>query len=191
MVYISNNPSGDRIFHHAYAVFSDRSENLAPQTARFSTARSSTRGSSEKTQSSENVGDAGVCILRVFYSILGFSAVGSLRFYNKLGRYYSVISAFLMLCNGTANPVIYSVYNLDIREEFKSLITCKTPVERRQSLQSISIRNRAIRKRKYKNLELNTSPQPSPMIALRNINNNMKPVTGQQNAAFVFEDTRL
>ena len=112
-------------------------------------------------------------------------------FYYKLGRYYSVMSAFLMLCNGTANPVIYSVYNLDIREEFKSLITCKTPVERRQSLQSISFRNRAIRKRKYKDLELNTSPQPSPMIALRTINNNVKPVTGQKNAAFVFEDTRL
>ncbi|XP_020603321.1 RYamide receptor-like [Orbicella faveolata] len=111
-------------------------------------------------------------------------------FYDKLGPYYNIISAFLMLCNGTANPVIYSVFNLDIRDEFKSLITCKTSVERRQSLQSRSFRNRAIRKRKYEDLELNTSPQPSPMITLRS-NNNFKVVTGQQNAAFVFEDTRL
>ena len=111
-------------------------------------------------------------------------------FYDKLGPYYSVISAFLMLCNGTVNPVIYSIYNLDIREEFKSLITCKTPVERRQSLQTISFRNRAIRKRKYEDLELNTSPLSSPMIAVRS-NNNFKAVTGKQNAAFVFEDTRL
>ena len=114
-------------------------------------------------------------------------------FYDKLGSHYSVISAFLMLCNGTANPVIYSVYNLDIRGEFKSLITCKTSVERRQSLQSLSFRNRAIRKRKYEDLELNTTPQTSPMVALRS-NNNVKaakPVTDQINAAFVFEDTRL
>ena len=114
-------------------------------------------------------------------------------FHDKLGPYYDVISAFLMLCNGTANPIIYSVYNLDIRDEFKSLITCKTSVECRQSLQSISFRNRAIRKRKYEDLELNASPLPSPMIALRS-NNNFKAVnagTGQQNAAFVFEDTRL
>lgn len=111
-------------------------------------------------------------------------------FYQKLGPHYNVISAFLMLCNGTANPVIYSIYNLDIREEFKSLITCTTSVERRQSLQSISSRNRAIRKRKYEDLELNTSPLPSPIIAVRS-NNNCKAVTGHQNAAFVFEDTRL
>lgn len=115
-------------------------------------------------------------------------------FYDKLGPYYNAISAFLMLCNGTANPVIYSVYNLNIRDEFKSLFTCKTPVERRQSWQSISFRNRAFRRQKYEDLELNTSPLPSPIIALRSTNNNVKavkPVTGQQNAAFVYEETRL
>lgn len=114
-------------------------------------------------------------------------------FYNKLGPYYSIVSAFLMLCNGSANPVIYSVYNLDIRDEFKSLIKCEGPVGRRQSLQSISFSKKAINRQKYKDLELNATPQPSPMIALRN-NNNFKavrPVTGQQNAAFVFEDTRF
>ncbi|KAL9973476.1 hypothetical protein ACROYT_G019942 [Oculina patagonica] len=48
-------------------------------------------------------------------------------FYEKLGSYYSIISAFLMLCNGAVNPVIYSVYNMDIRREFISLFTCKSP----------------------------------------------------------------
>ena len=48
-------------------------------------------------------------------------------FYEKLGSYYSIISAFLMLCNGAVNPVIYSVYNMDIRQEFVSLFTCKSP----------------------------------------------------------------
>ncbi|KAL9973274.1 hypothetical protein ACROYT_G019704 [Oculina patagonica] len=114
-------------------------------------------------------------------------------FYEKLGPYYGAISAFLMLCNGTANPIIYSVYNLDIREEFKSLFTYKSPVERRQSLQSMTFRNRAIRKRRYEDLELNTSSQPSPINAARNNNNfrGVRPVTGQLNAAFIYEDTRL
>ena len=49
------------------------------------------------------------------------------NFYRKLGSYYRAISAFLMLCNGAVNPVIYSVYNMDIRGEFVSLVTCKSP----------------------------------------------------------------
>ena len=48
-------------------------------------------------------------------------------FYEKLGSYYSLLSPFLMLCNGAVNPVIYSVYNMDIRREFISLFTCKSP----------------------------------------------------------------
>ena len=47
-------------------------------------------------------------------------------FHEKLGSYYSILSPFLMLCNGAVNPVIYSVYNLDIRREFISLFTCKS-----------------------------------------------------------------
>ena len=45
-------------------------------------------------------------------------------FHEKLGPYYSILSPFLMLCNGAVNPVIYSVYNMDIRREFVSLFTC-------------------------------------------------------------------
>ena len=50
-----------------------------------------------------------------------------LSFYEELGPYYSILSPFLMLCNGAVNPVIYSVYNMDIRREFISLLTCKLP----------------------------------------------------------------
>ncbi|XP_022795373.1 neuropeptide FF receptor 2-like [Stylophora pistillata] len=49
------------------------------------------------------------------------------NFSTKLGSYYSKISAFLMLCNGAINPVIYTIFNSDIRLEFKSLFTCKSP----------------------------------------------------------------
>lgn len=113
-------------------------------------------------------------------------------FYKKLGPYYNAISAFLMLCNGTANPVIYSIYNLDIRDEFKSLFTCKPPAERRQSL-STTFRNRAMRRPRYEELELNNSAQPSPLNAVRNKNHfkGERPVSGQVNAAFIYEDTRL
>lgn len=48
-------------------------------------------------------------------------------FHEKLGSYYSILSPFLMLFNGAVNPVIYSVYNMDIRREFISLFTCKSP----------------------------------------------------------------
>ena len=48
-------------------------------------------------------------------------------FHEKLGSYYSILSPFLMLCNGAVNPVIYSVYNMDIRREFISLFICKSP----------------------------------------------------------------
>ena len=114
-------------------------------------------------------------------------------FYKKLGPYYNAISAFLMLCNGTANPIIYSVYNLDIREEFKSLFTCRQAVERWQSLQTTTFRNRGIRRQRYEDLEVNASPPLTPVIAVRN-NNHLKgemPITGQLNAAFIYEDTRL
>lgn len=50
-----------------------------------------------------------------------------LSFHEELGPYYSILSPFLMLCNGAVNPVIYSVYNMDIRREFISLLTCKLP----------------------------------------------------------------
>ena len=45
-------------------------------------------------------------------------------FLDKLGSHYGQISAFLMFCNGAINPVIYSIYNLDIRREFKCLFLC-------------------------------------------------------------------
>ena len=48
-------------------------------------------------------------------------------FREKLGPYYGILSPFLMLCNGAVNPVIYSMYNMDIRREFISLFTCKSP----------------------------------------------------------------
>ena len=47
-------------------------------------------------------------------------------FHEKLGPYYSILSPFLTVCNGAVNPVIYSVYNMDIRREFTSLFTCKS-----------------------------------------------------------------
>jgi len=50
-----------------------------------------------------------------------------LSFHEELGPYYSILSPFLMLCNGVVNPIIYSVYNVDIRREFISLLTCKLP----------------------------------------------------------------
>lgn len=49
------------------------------------------------------------------------------NFYEKLGSYYGILSPFFMLCNGAVNPVIYSIYNMDIRREFISLFTCKSP----------------------------------------------------------------
>lgn len=45
-------------------------------------------------------------------------------FHEKLGSHYGKMSAFLMFCNGAINPVIYSIYNLDIRREFESLFCC-------------------------------------------------------------------
>ena len=49
------------------------------------------------------------------------------NFYEKLGLYYGILSPFFMLCNGAVNPVIYSIYNMDIRREFISFFTCKSP----------------------------------------------------------------
>ena len=46
------------------------------------------------------------------------------NFNKKLGSHYGKISAFLMFCNGAINPIIYSIYNLDIRHEFKCLFCC-------------------------------------------------------------------
>lgn len=46
------------------------------------------------------------------------------NFRDKLGSHHGKISAFLMFCNGAINPVIYSIYNLDIRRGFKSLCHC-------------------------------------------------------------------
>lgn len=46
------------------------------------------------------------------------------NFDKKLGSHYGKISAFLMFCNGATNPIIYSIYNLDIRHEFRCLFCC-------------------------------------------------------------------
>ena len=114
-------------------------------------------------------------------------------FYDKLTPHYSTISAFLMLCNGTVNPVIYSAYNTDIRDEFKSLITCKPPPERLRSL--IAFYTRAIRKKKIKDLEARSPNQQFPMDGLpRRISGQstkLKPIAGEKNLACSFEDTRL
>ena len=114
-------------------------------------------------------------------------------FYDKLTPHYSTISAFLMLCNGTVNPVIYSAYNTDIRDEFKSLITCKPPPERLRSL--IAFYTRAIRKKKFKDLEARSPNQQFPMDGLpRRISGQstkLKPIAGEKNLACSFEDTRL
>ena len=114
-------------------------------------------------------------------------------FYDKLSPYYSAISAFLMLCNGTANPVIYSVYNMHIRDEFKSLITCKPPEERRQSL--MTFRAVAIRKKKYEDLEPSSPDRQPPMNGHAEGNSShsttVQTVTGEINLACSYEDTRL
>ncbi|XP_027050580.1 melanin-concentrating hormone receptor 1-like isoform X2 [Pocillopora damicornis] len=114
-------------------------------------------------------------------------------FYDKLTPYYSNISAFLMLCNGTVNPVIYSAYNTDIRDEFKSLITCKPPPERLRSL--IAFYTRAIGKKKFKDLEARSPNQQFPMDGLpRRISGQstkVKPIVGEKNLTCSFEDTRL
>ena len=114
-------------------------------------------------------------------------------FYDKLTPHYSTISAFLMLCNGTVNPVIYSAYNTDIRDEFKSLITCKPPPERPRSL--IAFHAKAIRRKKYEDLEPRSRNQQFPMNALSerisSQSSTMQPVTGEKNLACSFEDTPL
>lgn len=72
-------------------------------------------------------------------------------FYTKLGSYYSIISASLMLCNGAINPVIYSIYNADIRREFKSLFTCKSPCSA-ITFQSSPKKKGNGRKKEYRNV---------------------------------------
>ncbi|KAJ7363236.1 hypothetical protein OS493_011518 [Desmophyllum pertusum] len=112
------------------------------------------------------------------------------NFYHKLGPYYNILSAFLMLCNGTANPVIYSVYNVDIRDEFKFVFMCKPHVERRQSVLSFQ---RAFRRSQYEDLQLNKLSQQSLMNAVRNNDNltAVRPVTDELNAACIYEESRL
>ena len=45
-----------------------------------------------------------------------------------------------MYCNGAINPLIYSVYNLDIRGEFKALLKCRRPIERPSSFTTFRTR---------------------------------------------------
>lgn len=114
-------------------------------------------------------------------------------FYDKLTPYYRTISAFLMLCNGTVNPVIYSAYNKDIRDEFKSLITCKPPPERTRSLMAVSAR--AIKRKKYEDLEHRSPDQQLPTnglaVKISSHSTGMRPVAGKINLACNFEDTPL
>lgn len=115
-----------------------------------------------------------------------------LGFHLKLGPYYGQISAFLMYCNGALNPLIYSIYNLDIRAEFKALLTCKKPLERSRS--SVVTFNT---KRRFKDIELRMLSRQSPDVKVRT---NVRPpsrktgragIVGVKNAGFVYEDTRL
>lgn len=68
-------------------------------------------------------------LVTVFYiSFIPFSIYQLSVFFGfhlKLGSHYGQIAAFLMYCNGAINPVIYSVYNESIRNEFKALFNCK------------------------------------------------------------------
>ena len=61
-------------------------------------------------------------------------------FQESLGSNYGHISAFLMYFNGAINPLIYSVYNLDIRGEFKALFKCRRPIERPPNLTTFRTR---------------------------------------------------
>ena len=61
-------------------------------------------------------------------------------FHERLGSNYGQISAFLMYCNGAINPLIYSLYNLDIRGQFKALLKCRRAIERPPSFTTFRTR---------------------------------------------------
>ena len=66
-------------------------------------------------------------------------------FHDKLASHHGQIAAFLMFCNGAINPVIYSLYNLEIRSEFKSLFCClnkRSPTIMQYSFKTSRMRNR-------------------------------------------------
>ena len=114
-----------------------------------------------------------------------------LGFHFRLGSYYGQISAFLMYCNGAINPLIYSLYNLDIRGEFKAIFTCKKPLVRpRSSVVTFQTRRRA------EDLEMSKLYQRSPEPNGRNNSRSCRisqhaATLDVTNLAFVFEDTRL
>ena len=110
----------------------------------------------------------------------------------KLGPHYGQVFAFLMYCNGALNPVIYSLYNSDIRAEFKALFTCKKPLERPRSFVTWQTR------RRNEDLELSALYPQSPELSMRNIKARScwigasgREVNGETNAAYIYEDTRL
>lgn len=107
-------------------------------------------------------------------------------FFSKLGAHYGKIAAFLMYCNGAINPLIYSIYNDRIREQFKALFTCK----------------------KFQRSSLCSTPETTrrpPAIGLQvkqlldagNKNSSYHPKStfnaslGETNQAFPYEETRL
>ena len=99
-------------------------------------------------------------------------------FYDKLGTHYLTISAFLMYSNGAINPLIYCIYNVDIRDEFKICFKCKKPLERPRRL-VVTSQTRT----RFEDSEMNTLSQTSseqPTVT-----------TGEAIVAFVYEDTRL
>jgi len=113
-------------------------------------------------------------------------------FYDKLGSHYGKISAFLMYCNGAINPLIYSIYNVEIRGEFKVLFTwLKTPVRRiRSSILKSKTRGQ------FEDLELSKLYQQTPKNTVKNKSGSCwtsqrKVTTGEINLAFIYEDTRL
>ena len=102
-------------------------------------------------------------------------------FHKSLGSYYGQISAFLMYCNGAVNPLIYSVYNLDIRSEFKAFFTCKKHVERQRSFVTFKTR------RQTRSL----SSEQTVTSNSRSCHSSPREVNGETNVAFIYEDTRL
>ena len=103
-----------------------------------------------------------------------------LSFHKILGPKYGQISAFLMYCNGAINPLIYSIYNLDIRGEFKALLTCKKPTERPRSFMTIQTRRQT-----ETTAELTVKNKVCPCYKIH------QEVTGTKNDGFICEDTRL
>ena len=112
-------------------------------------------------------------------------------FDGKLGTHFLKTSAFLMYTNGAINPLIYSAYNGDIRDEFNALLTCvKSAVKRLRSSVKTSHTRRGF------NLETRTLHQQSPEKTVKNIDRpyrtSQPSVTmGKTNVSFIYEDTRL